>query len=173
MKQKIRQEMILKRKSLDRIIKKKYDQSLREKILADQDFIQAKVVAFYMPMADEVDILDVYQTNKTFLIPRVDKDGMVFVIYDKNIKLKKTKFGTLEPSKALDIYDKNIDYMIIPALALSKDLNRIGYGKGYYDQYIKNNRPTKIVGTIYPFQEIEFEAKDFDQKIDHYYIGEL
>ncbi len=172
MKEIIRKQMILKRKSLDRQIKIRYDQSLKKKIRYDQDFIKAKVIAFYIPMDDEVDILDIYQENKIFLIPRVDKCGMVFVKYDKNIKLKKTKFGTLEPSKALEIYQGKIDYMIIPALAVSKDLNRIGYGKGYYDQYIKNNRPTKIVGTIYPFQEIDFIAKDFDQKIDHYYIGE-
>jgi 5-formyltetrahydrofolate cyclo-ligase len=104
----------------------------------------------------------------------MDQDAMVFVKYHLNMKLEPSKFGVLEPSKSEKIYQEKIDYMIVPALAISKDKHRIGYGKAYYDQYIGKNRPTKIVGVIYPFQEISsFDHEQHDQKLDGYFKGEL
>lgn len=173
MKHEIRREMMAKRKALSPSLKKTYDQWIVHQIKNDKKFMDAQVIAFYIPMAHEIDISDVYTPDKTFLIPRVDGDDMVFVIYHPDMHLTKTKFGTYEPSKSLKPYQEKIDYMITPALAISKTNDRIGYGKGYYDRYIKKYRPSYVMGIIYPFQEISFKSDHHDEKLDGYIKGEL
>lgn len=173
MKKDIRKNMMAKRKALGSSLKQAYDQSIVDQIKKDKCFIDARVVAFYMPMTHEIDISDVYTPDKAFLIPRVDGDHMVFVKYEKDMDLTKTRFGTREPAKSLEAYNKHIDYMITPALAISKSNDRIGYGKGYYDRYIAQFRPSCVMGVIYPFQEISFKGDINDEKLDGYIKGEL
>lgn len=174
MKNSIRQKMKLLRKSLNHKDKDLLDQSILNKIKKDQDFINAKTVAFYIPMSQEINLLPLFNENKTFLVPRMDGDHMVFIKYDPTMILIPSKFGVLEPNKQEKVYDNIIDYMLIPALAIDLDMHRIGYGKAYYDQYILKQRPHKIVGVIYPFQEIKsFNHEAHDQRLDGYIKGEL
>jgi 5-formyltetrahydrofolate cyclo-ligase len=174
MKNNIRNQMKLLRKNLNELDKKKLDKSIVDQIKKDKDFLQSKVVAFYIPMAQEINLLSLYDDHKTFLVPRMDDQQMVFIQYNPNMKLIPSTFGVLEPSKNEEVYDGKIDYMLIPALAIDLEMHRIGYGKAFYDQYILKQRPTKIVGVIYPFQEIKtFNHESHDQKLDGYIKGEL
>ena len=174
MKKEIRKKMKDLRNQMNILEKRKLDQSIVEHIKKDKDFINAQVVAFYMPMTNEIDVLPIYDEQKTFLIPRMDKDQMVFVKYHPMMKFEISNFGVKEPCKDAAVYNCHIDYMVIPALAISKSLHRIGYGKAYYDRFIFKNRPSKVVGVIYPFQEIStFDHEVHDQKLDGYFIGEL
>ena len=64
--------------------------------------------------------------------------------------------------------------MIVPALAISKNNSRVGYGKGYYDRYIKDHKIKYKLGVIYDFQEVdEIETTPLDQKLDEYIKGSL
>ena len=55
--------------------------------------------------------------------------------------LKINKFGIPEPiSKKLEYPD----IIFVPLLAYDKYLNRVGYGGGYYDRYIKKINKKKI-----------------------------
>jgi 5-formyltetrahydrofolate cyclo-ligase len=72
----------------------------------------------------------------------------------------------MEPPKGV-YQDEGIDYMIAPALAISNDLYRLGYGKGYYDQFLIKSRPNVVVGVIFSFQRLEdVPHDDYDQKLD-------
>ena len=94
------------------------------------------ILSSYFPSSYEVDVLKIYETNivKKFkiLYPRVKKDNeMSFYNWDKNDVLQINQFGILEP-----IENKRSvipDVMLIPLLAFDKFNNRLGYGKGYYD----------------------------------------
>lgn len=160
------------RKTLNPETKKIYDQSIVDQIRKDQDYIDAKIVSIFIPMNHEIDLLDLIKDDKIFLIPRVDLNDMVFVKYEKDMEFVKSSFGVKEPNQDVSIYEGQIDYMVTPALAISKDLYRIGYGKGFYDRYIQKVRPKKVMGVIYPFQEIEkIEYDQYDQKLDGYIKG--
>ena len=64
---------------------------------------------------------------------------MEFYVYHKNMKWTKSSFGVMEPHDEEQMYRDSIDLMIVPALAISKDRSRVGYGKGFYDRYIKKS----------------------------------
>ena len=80
---------------------------------------------------------------------------MNFYKWDKNSVLQINKFGILEPIST----KKSIipDIMLVPLLAFDKFNNRLGYGKGYYDNYL--NKYLKIkknilrIGIAFSFQK--------------------
>ena len=172
MKNIVRKEMMAKRKNLEPSIKKRLDQSIIDQIKCDVDYIKSKVIAIYMPMVFEVDILDLSNEDKIFLIPKVIGDEMIFIRYQKGLIFYTSSFGVKEPMDELHPYDGHIDYMVTPGLAISKDKYRLGYGKGFYDKFLSKHRPKHVIGVIYPFQELDkLEHDDHDQKLDKYYIG--
>lgn len=137
----------------------------------DLNFINSKVIAIYSPIKNEVDVTSLVKkyTNKIFLYPIIDEnDNLEFVKPLDNNFISK-KYNILEPTKYI-IYDKNdIDYFLIPALAVSKTNYRVGYGKGYYDKYLKNVKKFKV-SPVYSFQILDDLNKIYesDQKIDYY-----
>ena len=58
----------------------------------------------------------------------------------------------------------------MPALAISKNLTRIGYGKGYYDKYLVKNKVLYKVGVIYKLQELDYlKPEPHDISLDYYF----
>ena len=54
-------------------------------------------------------------------------------------------------------------------MAFDKDLNRIGYGGGYYDRYLKKIKKEKLIsiGLAYSFQKVKkIPINKFDMKLD-------
>ena len=80
------------------------------------------------------------------------------------------KFGMLEPKN----YGKAIipDIIMVPLVAFDKQLNRIGYGKGYYDRSLKkinkNKKKTISLGIAYSFQQCKkIPVNKHDFKLDY------
>ena len=65
------------------------------------------------------------------------------------------KFGIPEPISDKILYPS---ILIVPLVAFDKNLNRIGYGGGFYDRYIKKQKKSKkiiTIGLAYPFQRVK------------------
>ena len=60
--------------------------------------------------------------------------------------------------------------LIVPLVAFDKHLNRIGYGGGFYDRYIKKLKKSKkiiTIGLAYPFQKVKKIPIDkYDTRLD-------
>ena len=93
-------------------------------------------------------------TNKNILLPVIKENSqMNFFSWKKNEVLFINKYGMLEP----DISNVKIpDIMLVPILVFDKYKYRIGYGKGFYDRYLRKflKRYNKIltVGVAFSFQ---------------------
>ena len=76
-------------------------------------------------------------------------------------------FGIPEPISKKKIYP---DILLVPLVAFDKDLNRIGYGGGFYDRYIKKIRKIKKIVTIgfaFSFQKVKkIPSNNYDIKLD-------
>ncbi len=85
-----------------------------------------------------------------FYLPVVKPEGLVHVHYESVEQLKKTSWGILEPQYGLEVEVSKIDVVIVPLLAYDKKGNRVGYGKGFYDGFLKNCVPNcKFIGVSY------------------------
>ncbi len=111
--------------------------------------------------------------DQQLFYPVVIEEGenceMRAVIVDDNTFFETNKYGIDEPIDGIDMIPSEIDMFIVPLLAFDKKGNRVGYGKGYYDRFLKQCRKDCIkVGFSY-FDAVE-KIEDFnkyDIKLDY------
>ena len=134
--------------------------------------VLGKVIGGYYPYNHEIDILQILKKfeKKNFIItlPKIKKNSqMDFFQWSMDEPLEINKFGIPEPiSKTI----KYPDVLLVPLVAFDKNFNRIGYGGGFYDRYIKKIRKRKKVLTIgfaYSFQRVKkIPINNYDIKLD-------
>ncbi len=142
--------------------------------LIKKNFPKKKLsIAGYHPFNFEVNILNfLYQANKKNFkvgLPVIKKDyKMVFKYWIPNEPLYVNKYGILEPKKQNITFKPDI--ILVPLTAFDRNLNRIGYGKGYYDralQQLSVNKKILTIGIAFSFQECSFIPKNrYDYNLD-------
>lgn len=148
------------RKNLDKKIHNEYSKEICSKL--SRYIKDKKVIMLYNAIDGEVDVSFLRsETDKTFLFPRVEGNNIVAVYGNEFICGSfKIQEPTGEPFKG------NIDAVIVPMCAFDRKLNRLGFGKGFYDRFLKNNNCLKI-GVAFSCQETEdIIVKDTDVKMD-------
>ena len=82
--------------------------------------------------------------------------------------LKINKYGIPEPETKNIVYP---DILLVPLVAFDKNLNRLGYGGGYYDRLIKKiskNKKIIKIGLALSVQEVDkVPANMYDKKLDY------
>lgn len=70
-----------------------------------------------------------------------------------NTVIKKNKWHIPEPIDGISIDIKQIDVVFIPLLAFDQFGNRVGYGRGFYDRFLKNCKSETIKIGLSFFEE--------------------
>jgi|TARA_B100001093_G_scaffold307801_1_gene293752 5-formyltetrahydrofolate cyclo-ligase len=134
--------------------------------------IKDKCIGGYFPYNYEVDalkILNKLEKNYIIGLPKIKKNfDMDFFQWSSKDPLTINKYGIPEPTSKKIIYPS---ILLIPLLAFDKYLNRIGYGGGYYDRYIKKIKTKKnilTIGLAYSFQKVKvIPVNKYDKKLDY------
>jgi len=121
--------------------------------------ITNKIIGGYYPVNFEIDdlaLLREFKKNKfNISLPIIKKNfQMDFYSWSFSEPLKINKYGIPEPESKNIVYP---DVLLIPLLAFDKNLNRLGYGGGYYDRLIERlSKKKKIIkiGLAFSIQEI-------------------
>ena len=132
-----------------------------------------KIIGGYYPYNYEIDILEILKLlekkNYKISLPKIKKKNqMNFFEWSFNDPLSINKYGIPEPISKKLIYP---DVLIIPLVAFDNELNRLGYGGGYYDRYLaksfKKKRIIKI-GIAYSFQKLnKIPINKYDIRLDY------
>ena len=164
-KDELRKLMINKRKDI--LNKKELSTIIVDKLMNMDIYKKSRVIAIYNSLSSEVDtsyLINESLKEKIVLLPRIINDKMVFIIINKDTLYEKSRIGVMEPIG--NIYDGIIDLIIVPGLAFDKNLNRLGFGMGYYDKYLSNNDIYKI-GLCFDEQIVEsVPVNELDIKMD-------
>ena len=172
-KNKIRKEILEKRNSLSiEEVEKKSDLIIEN---LGKFIKNAENIMIFMDMKNEVRITKLMKLypEKSFFIPKItDSKNREMKInrYNEN-ELVLHKFGYYESSSS-DFYNENIlDIVIVPAVVFDLEKNRIGFGGGYYDTFLKKirggNKKVLFIGICYDFQIIEkVPAEEHDVVLD-------
>ena len=108
-------------------------------------FKNAKNIMIFYPLQNEINLLELLKTDdeKQFYLPRMNNNNLDVCPYSIGDKLISSKFNILEPvSSAVD--KKIIDLVFVPVLCTDKNFNRLGYGKGFYDNFLSDFKNLKI-----------------------------
>lgn len=80
--------------------------------------------------------------DKNVIVPKtVSENKLENYLLTDNTLFKKDKWNIPEPVEGILINEKQIDVVFIPLLAFDKKGNRVGYGKGFYDTFLKKCNP--------------------------------
>jgi len=135
--------------------------------------ITNKIIGGYYPVNFEIDdlaLLRKFKKNKfNISLPIIKKKfQMDFYSWSFSEPLKINKYGIPEPEKKNIVYP---DVLLIPLVAFDKNLNRLGYGGGYYDRLIEKLSKKKNIikiGLAFSIQEIDkVPINMYDQKLDY------
>ncbi len=115
-------------------------------------------------------IAKAFNDDKIVLLPYIESesDKIYPVVYTKDMPLKHGKYKIKEPVHPVFYPEKDIDAVIVPAIAFDRYGNRIGYGKGYYDRFLSSlNKNTIKVGFSFNRCVVdEIHSQEWDVPVD-------
>src|SRR6056300_815297 len=94
--------------------------------------------------------------DKNIAVPKITgKHKLTSILLTDATKLIKTKWDLIEPQSGIEVDEKWAQVVFVPLLGVDKKGNRVGYGKGFYDNFLKKcNEGTLKIGLSF------FEAED-------------
>ena len=168
-KARLRKQLLDVRDSLSLDFIKIASNRIRDNLRKIDFYRKATSIGAYYSIGSEVQTHDLLQEffnqGKVFALPRVEKNDLVFKKISGLSDLELGSFGVMEPKEKCDNM-KNLDVIIVPAIALTREGYRLGYGFGFYDRYLHGKKSKKI-GLTYAKQVLRtFPHDDHDIKMD-------
>lgn len=174
----LRQKMFAARHQLAPLRKAKYDQFICDQLLAMILKNNFRVVHAYLPMGQEIDIAPLLQELLKMKIKvicpktlpaRTLENRVLNSLQDIETGIK----GTQHPATP-NVYDGKYDLIIVPGLAFDQQGYRLGYGAGYYDNFLVSHPQAYQVGIFYPFQKVDAVPREaHDVCLQEILVGEF
>ncbi|MCK4326794.1 5-formyltetrahydrofolate cyclo-ligase [bacterium] len=164
-KNRLRKEMLGRRSSLSLQAVIEKSNLIRKNLFALPQFGVAKVVMFYVAKDNEVRtgemIKESLRMGKTVAVPitRVKERNLVpSLLTDYDLELAPGTYQILEPKEEYirPILPQEIDLVIVPAVAFDHRGSRLGFGGGFYDNFLRQVPPKTIrIGLAFQLQMVE------------------
>ena len=168
----LRQQMIEKRQSMVEDDVRSLSKTVQERLMKSSLWPKSGRVGLYSPVKNEVMTQTLFQISLEqglhVYYPRVEQ-GILFYEVNGPEDLQRGSWSILEPQRHCHGLEKgkNLDLLIVPGIVFTKDFYRIGYGKGFYDEFMGNNTdqiPT--IGLAYEYQMVDsIQNDDWDQRL--------
>ncbi len=152
-KQALRKTLMAKRSEISSIYGIEYSAAICSNLEILATYRYAEGYLMYFPLKNEVDVVCAIKKllgkGKRVYLPRCRKDAegiMDFYEIATFEDLEEGSFKVMEPKescKRVSYFSKNT-VCIVPGIAFDREGYRLGYGKGYYDRFLKNYSGTKI-----------------------------
>ncbi len=99
----------------------------------------------------------------SFTYPVVNEDGMMdAVLASEDAEFVPNRYGIGEPVDWEEVNAEDIGMVFIPLLAFDTKGFRVGYGKGYYDRFLKRCRED-VIRIGFSFYEAEAVISDVNE----------
>lgn len=152
----VRQQMKTRREALPSAAKADYDQWICQRLWDRIEKHRLDTIHVYLPMGSEINIYPLLAKllgkGLTLVAPRALPKGRFQNLVLQGLgQVEKGIFGTTYPSgekEYLGVYD----LIIVPGLAFDQQGFRVGYGGGYYDNFMVHHPDARKTGIAYPFQ---------------------
>ena len=151
---------------------KETDRKISETLIRFFEKSEAETYFCYIPFQNEPDIMPAIfraqEMKKKIAVPRCEKNGIMTAILLKDIQdLKPGMYGILEPDRGAPVLNaENIDVIMLPGVAFSKNGKRLGRGGGYYDRFCEKFHGLMVgIAREYMLQD-DLPCEKHDVKVD-------
>lgn len=125
-------------------------QQIHKKLRKSKIFREANKIGAYYPIGSEVLTQDIMQEilseGKELFLPKVKGKKMNFRKITDFSCLEKGSFEIMEPKEECPT-DNSLDLLLVPAVGISQEGVRLGYGYGFYDRFLSENEIETIALT--------------------------
>ena len=107
--------------------------------------------------------------KKIIIVPKISNNELVHVAINDKTEFSLNEYGIKEPNNGNSFIIENLDLIFIPLLAYDLEGHRVGYGKGYYDRFLKlTNKSSLKIGLSFfdPINKIQ-DIDDNDVRLDY------
>ncbi len=129
----------------------------------------------FSPALDEIDpnlimrYCSFINPEVIFHFPVINGLDMQVMATDDDTQFRINEFHIDEPVNGRITDTTQIDLVIVPLLAFDGRGNRVGFGKGYYDRFLKKCRPDCITAGLSYFEPLQIieDLDEYDVPLDH------
>lgn len=163
-KNKLRYEFLKKRDKIEPFLRYTYSNMILSTIKNLKEYKDSKIVMFYLSYGSEVvtDMMinEVLLDGKEVVVPVIQNPGDGIMTAVKINKLEdciEKVYGIRQPDfDENDVVSrKEINLIFVPGIVFDINGYRIGYGKGYYDRWLKGTDISKRIGIAFEVQLVE------------------
>ena len=109
-----------------------------------------------------------FAKQKQIIIPKIQNNRLIHFNIDHNTNFESNNLGIKEPIDGTQIDIEKIEIIFVPLIVFDLSGHRVGYGKGYYDRFLKllNSNTLKIGLSLFePVEEI-IDINNYDISMD-------
>ena len=109
--------------------------------------------------------------DKEIVVAKSNFDTLEMTNYllTDNTKFQKNEYNIYEPVDGIEVPNTKIDVVFVPLLAYDKQGNRVGYGKGFYDNFLSkcNEDVIKIGLSFFEPEDVIEDVSPTDIRLDY------
>lgn len=169
-KQEIREAYIAKRKALSPRELEEISEAICHMVFSKYQ-LEGKKISLFLPIErnKEINTYKIWEKALSFgaqvAVPKANfkTNEMRQMLFESEDQLEISAYGIPEPKKGRVIAAEHFDFVFVPLLAVDTQGNRVGYGKGFYDRFLKKCSPrcTFVGLNHFDYLEDTIEGIDF------------
>jgi 5-formyltetrahydrofolate cyclo-ligase len=141
----LRREVIARRDALPEAERAASSLAIADRVTRMEEAASARSVMVFWSFGSEVDtdpLIDRWlDDGKNVALPRIEGGDVVPVVFVRGAPTTTTSFGAMEPAEGRVLDPAEVDLVVVPGVAFDRSCNRLGYGAGYYDRFLRRTRP--------------------------------
>lgn len=173
-KSEIRKEFLRKRNALSDKYRISADSEIFSKLIHCEEYVESDLILVYVSVGSEIDTSEIikysFNSLKRVAVPFCRNGRMDFYEILSTDELTCLQFGIptvdISDRTAVEMTDNTL--CIVPALCLDINGNRLGYGGGYYDRFLREYDVNHICLVRNNFIIENLPAEDSDFQIRKY-----
>ena len=130
--------------------------------------LEGKKISLFLPIErkKEINTYRIWEKAMAFgaqvAVPKANfkTNEVKQVLFESEDQLEISEFGIPEPKKGRVIAAEHFDYVFVPLLGVDKEGNRVGYGKGFYDRFLRKCSPRCTFIGLYHFDDLSEQVED-------------
>lgn len=152
-------------------------QKLCDTFFSSVDLSDVKVIHVFLPIISkkEPDTWLIIEHLKKFSgirisVPKMNNDNTLTNFYfEGRDQVSENKWGIPEPLSGKGTPLESIDLVVVPLLAFDLQGNRVGFGKGFYDRFLKDCRTDCLKVGLSLFDPVEriSDINENDVRLTH------
>ena len=165
----LRKELLLKRRGVSKESILARSMLAKENHFSFPQFAKASSAMFYVSFGREVSTREMIEesfSKKQVVVPKIFGDNLLPCKICSFSELSRSYFNILEPINEKPFPISKLDVVIVPGLAFTKRGDRIGYGKGFFDRFLRKTSAFKIGLCLDEFLLEKIPTESGDEKVD-------